>query len=257
MNTMTPLDSFRATGARRRVSLVTGGTDGIGRAVAVQLARRGDQVLIVGRSEERGATVLGELHAAQPGVPHRFLRADLALLGETARLAARVARVTDHLYAAVFCAGVLSTVPEWTSDDLERNFVLSYLSRYLLTRRLLPLLAEAPSGRVVLVANAGVYRDTLDFDDLQYRHGKPGLNVSARTQFANDLFATELADRLRGTRVEVFCVFPGVTATSLLRNAIGLPRFVRAVAPLVQKLLAIPSTSRRRRRCTWRAPRTW
>lgn len=221
-----------------RVTLVTGGTDGIGRAVALGLARGGDRVLFVGRSAERGAQVLAELRKARPGVDHAFLPADLSLLSETARVADEVARHTDRLDAAVFCAGILSTVPEWTAEGLERNFVLNYLSRYLLSRRLLSMLARSPSGRLVLVANAGLYRDTLDFDDLQYRRGKPGLRVAARTQFANDLLATELAARLRGTRVEATCVFPGVTDTAIFRNAIGLPAIARVLAPVAQRLMA-------------------
>jgi NAD(P)-dependent dehydrogenase (short-subunit alcohol dehydrogenase family) len=222
-----------------RVSLVTGGTDGIGRAVALRLARGGDKILFVGRSARRGARVLAELQEALPGVKHAFLPADLSLLSETARVADEVLRLTDQLDAAVFCAGILSTVPEWTSERLERNFVLNYLSRYLLARRLFPALNGASSGRLVLVANAGGYRDSLDFDDLQYHRGKPGLRVAGRTQFANDLLATELASRVNGTQVEVTCVFPGVTDTALFRNARGLPPFVRALASVVQRLIAL------------------
>jgi NAD(P)-dependent dehydrogenase (short-subunit alcohol dehydrogenase family) len=223
-----------------RVSLVTGGTGGIGRDVALQLARAGDRVIFVGRSARRGARVLEELREARPGVDHAFLPADLALLSETARVADEVGRLTDRLDAAVFCAGVLSTVPEWTAEGLERNFVLNYLTRYLLARRLLPALEEAPSGRLVLVSNAGMYGDTLDLDDLQHRRGGPGLRVAGRTQFANDLLCVELAERLRGTRVEATCVFPGLTDTDVFRNARGLPRIARALAPLVLRLAASP-----------------
>lgn len=231
---------MNGTGAApgEQVALVTGGTDGIGRAVALQLARGGDRVLFVGRSAEKGVRVLAELREALPGVDHAFLPADLSLLAETARVADEVARRTDRLDAAVFCAGILSTVPEWTAEGLERNFVLNYLSRYLLARRLLPTLKEAPSGRLVLVANAGLYRDSLDFGDLRHRRGKPGLRVSGRTQFANDLLAVELAERVAGTRVEVTCVFPGVTDTGVFRNARGLPRVARALAPVVMRLMA-------------------
>jgi len=222
-----------------RVALVTGGTDGIGRAVAVQLARGGDRVLIVGRSRERGAQLLTALREARPGVDHAFIAADLSLLSETARVAEEVTRCTDRLDAVVCCAGILSTIPEWTAEGLERTFVLNYLSRYLLARRLLPALTAAPSGRLVFVSNAGKYGDTLDFGDLQHRRGKPGLHVSGRTQFANDLLATELADRLRGTRVEVTCVFPGVVNTGVFRNARGLPWVVRVIAPLLQRMVAL------------------
>lgn len=224
--------------SRERVALVTGGTDGIGRAVALQLARGGDRVLFVGRSAQRGAQVLAALREARPGVEHVFLPADLSLLAETARVADEVARHTEWLDAAVFCAGILSTVPEWTAEGLERNFVLNYLSRYLLARRLLPALMNSPSGRLVLVANAGKYADTLDLDDLQHRRGKPGLQVSGRTQFANDLLAVELDSRLRDTRAEVTCVYPGVTDTNVFRNARGLPPIARVLAPVVQRLIS-------------------
>jgi NAD(P)-dependent dehydrogenase (short-subunit alcohol dehydrogenase family) len=132
---------------------------------------------------------------------------------------------------------VLSTVAEWTAEDLERSFVLNYLSRYLLVRRLLPHLAQAPSGRVVLVANAGRYRDTLDLDDLQLRRRRRGLRVAGRTQFANDLLAVELAERVQGGGIEVTCVFPGLVATDVFHNARGLPRPVRAAATALQRLV--------------------
>jgi NAD(P)-dependent dehydrogenase (short-subunit alcohol dehydrogenase family) len=225
--------------SRQRVALVTGGTDGIGRAVAVGLARAGDQVLFIGRDSGRAERVLSELHAVRPGSDHAFIRADLALLSDTARAADEIARHTPHLDAAVFCAGILSTIPEWTREGLERSFVLNYLSRYLLLARLLPRLAESDSGRVVLVSNAGKYPDTLRFDDLQHRRGKPGLRVAARTQFANDLLATELAARVHGTRIDVTCVFPGVVKTAVFQSARGLPWIVRLLARAVQRLIGL------------------
>jgi NAD(P)-dependent dehydrogenase (short-subunit alcohol dehydrogenase family) len=227
-------------GSGVRTAVVSGGTGGIGRAVAVELARLGHRVLIVGRDTARGAAVLMELEEAGPGAGHALLCADLSLLSETARVAGDITRHTDRLDAVVLCAGVLSTVAEWTDEDLERSFVLNYLCRYLMLRRLLPLLAAAPSGRAVLVANAGKYRDTLDLNDLQLRRGGRGLWVAGRTQFANDLLAVELAERVRGSRIEVTCVFPGLVATDVFRNARGLPRAARATAIALQRLIAVP-----------------
>jgi NAD(P)-dependent dehydrogenase (short-subunit alcohol dehydrogenase family) len=152
-------------------------------------------------------------------------------------------RHTERLDAVVLCAGILSTIPEWTQEGLERNFTLNYLSRFLLVERLLPALCESTSGRVVLVANAGKYEDTLDFTDLQHRRGKPGLHVAGRTQFANDLFAVELAERVQGTRVEVSCVFPGVVRTAVFRNALGLPWFLRLAAPVLQWFALSPEAA--------------
>jgi NAD(P)-dependent dehydrogenase (short-subunit alcohol dehydrogenase family) len=234
--------------------VVTGGTEGIGRAVAIDLARKGHRVIIVGRNEEWGHAVCAELtqvyniesrsnayvtELSDPSVGdrdgHRFVRADLSLLSETQRVAREVLAMTSRLDAVVCCAGILSTIPEWTSEGIERTFALNYLSRYLLTRELLSLLKQSSSGRIVLVANAGMYKDTLNLDDLQHRKGKRGLVVSGRTQFANDFLATALADRLRieAPSVEVTCVFPGMVKTRVFDNARGLPWLFRVVRPLL------------------------
>lgn len=221
-------------------ALVTGGTDGIGRAVALGLARQKHRVIFVGRDPARGEETLRELQAVAPGLEHRFIRGDLSLLQDTARVADEVAATAPTLDAAVFCAGNFALVPEWTSEQLERSFVLNYLSRHLLARRLLPLLERAPSGRLVLVANAGKYPDSLDLDDLQHRRGKPGIAVAGRGQFANDFLARSLAER---TSVEVTCVFPGVVRTDVIKKGVGVPWYIRMVLPIVKLFALAPEVA--------------
>ena len=184
--------------------LVTGST-GIGGAVAAAL---GDRAVTIGR---RGR-----------------IRADLALLSETARAAAAA---PERLDANVCCAGQFALRAERTAEGLERCFVLNYLSRFLLVRLLLPRLA--PDGRVVLVAAAGRYRDTLG--DPRALRGGRGLRVSGRTQFANDLFAAELAARRPGLAVS--CVYPGLVATRVFRDAYGVPGPLRHLLDRVQRRL--------------------
>jgi NAD(P)-dependent dehydrogenase (short-subunit alcohol dehydrogenase family) len=229
----------------QRVCLVTGGTEGIGRAVSVALARAGDRVLFAGRDPDRGRAVLAELAAVSRRDDHVHIPVDLSLVAGAYRLAREVQERTPRLDAMVCCAGLLSTIPEWTSERLERTFVLNYLSRYVLARTLMPMLIEAPSGRLVLVANAGMYKDTLDFTDLQHRRGRPGLVVSARTQFANDMLATALADeqRANATRVEVTCVFPGMVRTGVFDNARGLPWLFRALKPVLRLFQIAPEVA--------------
>jgi NAD(P)-dependent dehydrogenase (short-subunit alcohol dehydrogenase family) len=187
--------------------LVTGGT-GIGGAVAAALRARSADVVTISRTGD--------------------IPADLTLLADTARAAAQA---PPRLDAIVCCAGNLSTVAEHTPEGLERTLALNYLSRYVLIRHLLPRLA--PTGRIVLVANAGKYPDTLDLTDLNLRAGGRGLWVSGRTQFANDLLAVALAAR---TGLAVSCVFPGLVATRVFRDARGAPRALRAVAAAVQRV---------------------
>jgi len=189
--------------------LVTGGK-GIGGAVAAALRAGSRAVTTIGRTGD--------------------IRADLSLLSETARATERVPAQVD---AIVCCAGVLSTVAERTGEGMERALALNYLSRYVLIRNLLPRLV--PGGRIVLVANAGKYPDTLDIADLNLRGGGRGLWVSGRTQFANDLLAVALAARTPAT---VSCVYPGLVATRALRDARGVPGVLRAAAADVHRVLA-------------------
>ena len=220
-----------------RTSLVTGGTGGIGRAVAARLAGGGDRVLIVGRDEGRGHEVVRGLASAGPRDDHTHLPADLSLLAETAALADAVADSAPCLDSVVLCAGVFAGAPEWTSEGLERSFVLNYLSRFLLIERLLPLLEAAPRPRLVLVANAGKYRDTLDLDAIGPGGTHPRRHLAAASQFANDLLAVELSHRLSETRIEVACVYPGIVRTDVFRNARGVPRPLRRLALMVQRVV--------------------
>ena len=181
--------------------LVTGSA-GIGGAVAAAL---GERAVTVGR--------------------HGRIRADLSLLADTRRAAAEA---PGELDAVVCCAGQFALRATRTPEGLERAFVLNYLSRYLLVRLLLPRLV--PDGRVVLVAAAGQYRDTLG--DPRVLTGGWGLRVSGRTQFANDLFAAELA--ARHPALAVSCVHPGLVATRVFRDAYGVPRPLRRLLDAVQ-----------------------
>ena len=221
------------TSGDARVVLVTGGTDGIGRAVALRLAAQGHRVLVTGRDHARGAEVVSRLDQAAPTQgaavpPSAFFPADLSSMAQTRALADRVTAATDRLDALVCCAGVFTLRPGWTDEGIERSFALNYLSRFLLVQRLLPLLGRSTSGRVVLVANAGRYRHTLDLHGLRRGLAPRGLRLAGGTQFANDVLAVELADRCRGTTLEVTCVNPGVVATDLFRHAPDLPPLLGA-----------------------------
>jgi NAD(P)-dependent dehydrogenase (short-subunit alcohol dehydrogenase family) len=227
-----------STTTTRRVALVTGATHGIGREVALALARGGDRVIFIGRDAARARELLKTLNALQPGAGHGYLLADLSLRSEVASVGEAVALDTPRLDALVCCAGQLSLRAEWTAEGLERSFTLNYLSRFMLACRLLPSLCRSPSGRVVLVGDAGRHGDTLDFDDLQHHRGQPGLDVWRRTQFANDLLATKLAARWRHTRIEITAAYPGLARTALWRNARGLPGVARIAATLLHGVCA-------------------
>jgi NAD(P)-dependent dehydrogenase (short-subunit alcohol dehydrogenase family) len=168
--------------------LVTGATDGLGRALARALADGGHTVLVHGRSEERIADVLAEL-----GGDARGYRADLSSLAEVDRLADELL-AGPPLDVLVNNAGIGSDVPgggarQVSADGYELRFAVNYLAGYRLTHR---LLEAAPPGRVVNVSSAG--QTAIDFDDVMLEHGYSGVRAYCQSKLAQIMFTFDLAD---------------------------------------------------------------
>ena len=191
--------------------LVTGATDGLGRALAVDLAAAGAGVLVHGRDEGRGRDTLAEIRARTPDARVRFLRADLASLAEVRDLAAQVESVTDRLDVLVNNAGIGTTTRgderrEVSRDGYELRFAVNYLSGYLLARRLLPLLERSAPARIVNVSSGG--QTPIDFDDVMLTHGYDGGRAYCQSKLAQVMFTFDLADELDGRGVTATCLHP-------------------------------------------------
>jgi NAD(P)-dependent dehydrogenase (short-subunit alcohol dehydrogenase family) len=188
-----------------RIVLITGATDGLGRALANRLAAEGWTLLVHGRDSQRIADTEAELR--ERGGEVRSYRADLSSLEQVRELAAAVAEAEESLDVLVNNAGIGTSDPderELSQDGVELRFAVNYLSGYLLTRRLLPLLRSSAPARIVNVSSAG--QMPIDFDDVMLEHGYSGVRAYCQSKLAQILFTKTLASELEGT---------GVTATAL------------------------------------------
>ena len=148
----------------QRVALVTGSTDGLGREVARRLAAEGAHVIVHGRNAERGKAVVDEINAAGKGSA-RFYQADFASLAEVRSLADAVTRDYPRLDLLVNNAGVVVRDGRQVSKDgHELHFAVNYLSGYLLTYKLLPLIEKGRSPRIVNVSSLSAA--PIDFTDV-------------------------------------------------------------------------------------------
>ena len=205
-----------------RTALVTGSTDGLGRAVARALAESGFLVLIHGRDAQRGADVVREICAR--GGSARFHRADFASLAEVRALADSVRHEHDRLHLLINNAGIGTgdggrPAPRQTSaDGHELRFAVNYLAGYLLTRLLLPLLVRAAPARIVNVASVGQY--PLDFDNLMLTRAYSGMRAYAQSKLAQVMSTVDLAAQLRERGVTVNCLHPATYMdTTMVRSA--------------------------------------
>jgi retinol dehydrogenase 12 len=205
-----------------RVALVTGAASGIGKATATGLAREGATVVLLVRNAERGEQALREVRASVPGAKVEALACDLAVQSSIRDAAQRFVASKDRLDVLVNAAGVFVKEKTLTADGIELTFATNYLSYFLLTHELLPLLRTSAPARVVNVASK-YGRTKIDFDDLQkLRKPYSYLRSTPQTMLARVLFTQELAHRLSGTGVVANAVHPGLVAnTRLLQDTRG------------------------------------
>lgn len=194
-----------------RTVLITGATDGLGRALARDVAAAGATVLLHGRSAERLRDTQQEIAAAGSPDRVRCYRADLASLNEVERLASEVLEHEDRLDVLVNNAGIGASIDGDRSrmksaDRHELRFAVNYLAGYALTRRLLGLLEASAPSRIVNVSSAG--QRAIDFGDVMLEQGYDGIGAYCQSKLAQILFTFTLADELGGTGVTVNCLHP-------------------------------------------------
>jgi NAD(P)-dependent dehydrogenase (short-subunit alcohol dehydrogenase family) len=193
---------------RGRTVLVTGATDGLGRALAVELAQAGATVLVHGRDDERGAQTLAELD----GSGAAWYRADLASLDEVRALADRILAEHERLDVLVNNAGIGTAGPGdgrrvESEDGYELRFAVNYLAPFLLTHLLRPLLVASTPARIVNVASGG--QAPIDFDDVMLERRYSGTQAYCQSKLALIMLTLDLADDLVGTGVTANSLHPG------------------------------------------------
>ena len=208
--------------ASQRIALVTGSTDGLGREVARQLAAEGAHVIVHGRNVERGQAVVAEIAASGKGSA-RFYPADFASLAEVRRLAGEIRRDYTRLDVLVNNAGLIVPRRELSKDGYEMQFAVNYLSGYLLTYSLLPLLEKGTSARIVNVSSLAA--SPIDFTDVMLERGYSSNRAYGQSKLAQVMFTIDLAQELKGKGIAVQALHPATYMdTSMVRSAGGTPR---------------------------------
>ncbi len=211
-----------------RTALVTGATDGVGRAVAASLAAAGAELLVHGRDRARAEALLSEIRAA--GGSGRFYPADLASLAEVRRLADLVARDHDRLDLLVCNAGIGrgadQTLRETSADGHELRFAVNHLAHFLLTRDLLPLLragAAAGQGEARIVNVASAAQQAIDFDDVMLSRGYSGGRAYSQSKLAQVIATVDMAPELATGGITVNALHPASLMPTTMVRLAGRP----------------------------------
>jgi NAD(P)-dependent dehydrogenase (short-subunit alcohol dehydrogenase family) len=181
----------------------------------------GAEVVVSGRSDDRGGEAVREIRDAASTGRVSFIRADLAVQAEVRGLADRFRERHDRLDVLVNNAGLVQSKRTVTPDGLELTLAVNHLAPFLLTNLLLEVLEESAPSCVITVSSEARRGAEIDFDDLQSERRYRGFQVYGMTKKANVLFTYELARRLEGTGVVANCLHPGAVSTGFAQNNRG------------------------------------
>ena len=213
--------------------VITGCNTGIGKITALDLSRRGAKVVMLCRDTNKAKIAAEEIMTQTQGEV-TVESCNLASLKSISDCVDRLNKSLEKIDILINNAGVALCPLSRTEDGFEMQMGTNHFGHFYLTNLLLPLIKKAaPGARIVNVSSLAHKKAKIYWDDVNWEK-TPYDSVKAygQSKLANILFTRELAERLEGSGVTVYCLHPGVIATELGRHirdylgifSVALPR---------------------------------
>lgn len=213
--------------------LITGGTDGIGKATALQLAQRGHHLTIVGRNKAKGQQAAQEI-TQKTGASVEFVSVDMSLMRDVQQFAEAYRASHPSLDILVHSAGVMMSERVVTDEGFEMTFATQYLSRYWLTELLMPALDKSDKGQVFFVSSGRTGDGNLNYDNLNGEQKYSAFSALQTSSSALSLYTLSLMNEY--PLHQVYNYGPGLVRSSLGRN---MPANMNAFINTVGRLFSI------------------
>ncbi len=223
-----------------KVVIVTGSTNGIGEVTALELARKGAEVVLISRSQNKLENTVNTIKSETGNDKVSYIQADLSSIADIRNAAGQFLQSHNRLDVLLNNAGAYFSERKESVDGNEMTMALNHLNYFLLTNLLLDTLKETASetgeARIVNVSSSAHRSGSINFDDFQAQDGYNGFRRYGDSKLMNILFTYELARRLEGTGVTANALHPGFVNTGFGMNNGGLTKIA---LDLIQKLVAL------------------
>lgn len=212
--------------AADQVAMITGATDGLGKALAERMAKQGYNLILHGRDPKKGEAVIDMLIRETGNEKLVYYNADFSDLNEVRMLADKLLSAHKQLDVLINNAGIgpgESRERKTSKDGYELVFAVNYLATFLLTDLLVPLLKNTPESRIIMVASG--LQEAIDFEDIMLEKEYSGRRAYGQSKLAMIMLAATLAERLHDTGIRVNSVHPAsLMDTKLVRASRSTPR---------------------------------
>jgi len=200
-----------------KICLITGATSGIGKATAIELAKLGFNLILTGRSEDKGVK-LSKSISKKYNVKSVFFRCDISSLSDVRKFAEIVKSKYERLDVLINNAGSRFNDYKKSADGIELTFATNHLGHFLLTNLLLDLLKKSTSPRIINISSSSHGGKKINFEQIAFPKNYDRREAYGQSKLANVLFTYELARRFSTNNITANTLDPGGVATNIGRN---------------------------------------
>ncbi|XP_063076372.1 retinol dehydrogenase 12 [Engraulis encrasicolus] len=224
--------------------IITGANTGIGKETAKDLAKRGARIILACRDVEKAETALKEIIDESGNQSIVVRKLDLSDTKSIKEFADVIKKEESQVNILINNAGVMMCPYSKTADGFEMQFGVNHLGHFLLTFLLLDLIKRSAPARIINVSSMAHSWGTIQFEDINSEQHYHSRRAYGQSKLANILSTRSLANRLKGSGVNVYVVHPGVVRTELKRH-MNIPLLImwKVVRPFTKTIVQGAQTS--------------
>lgn len=204
--------------------LITGANSGIGKITALELAKKGNNLILIMRDSSNSNDAYSEIKNINQNVKVEFIPTDLSSFSSIKNALSKVKENYTALDVVLNNAGVYKSKRELTADNIEITFMVNYLAPFYFTNELLSLLEKGHNPRIVNVSSALHKNGSFDYKNYNEENKFSGHKAYSNSKLYILMFSLYLAEL--HPNISVFCNHPGVIATKIFRET---PELVKTI----------------------------
>ena len=195
---------------QEKLVLITGATEGVGKATAIQLAQKGFSIIMLVRNKTKAEQTRADILTAAAGATVDYFIADLTSFKQVSAGAKLINEKYSRIDVLINNAGLMYPEKKITEDGFEMCFQVNHLSHFLLTHLLLDKLKASEQGRIINLSSEGHKMAKFDPTNFNAEKGYGSIAQYSFSKLCNLYFTYSLAEKLKGTPVTVNALHPGV-----------------------------------------------